>query len=987
MQFELWQLFLISILYLGLLFLIATATDRQWIPASIVRHPLVYTLSLGVYATSWSFYGSVGFAQKEGFSFLAIYLGATIAFIASPILLRPILKLTESYRLSSLADLFAFRYHSQAAGILVTLFMLAGTLPYMSLQIHAITSTLKIMTQSTQNSDMALGFCITIGLFSILFGARHISPREKHHGLVVAIAFESLVKLVTLLMVGLFAVFGIFGGFSELNQYLELNPEANAALFKPVTEGPWATLLMLSFAAAFLLPRQFHMIFVENTDPKAMNTASWAFPLFLLLLNISIPPILWAGESLNLNIPADLYVLGITLKSDSSVLPVLTFLGGLSAASAMIIVTTLALASMCMNHLVLPASFPSKLSSGTNMYYWLLWGRRLVIVLIIAAGYGFYLVQQYNQGLAGLGLISFVAVAQCLPGIVGLLYWQRASKAGFIAGLLVGISIWGITLLLPLFERAGIIVLPFLTTPNLAISTTDSALWSLAFNSLAFVLFSFLMPQSDEEREVSNACFRKGFLVPEGKVRATSIDEFENQLTKVIGIDIARSEIKRALSDLGVNHETVDTAALPLLRAQINRNLSGLVGPVLSRMIVNEHLQIDRATKTALADTIQFVEDKDEKTRSKLEGVSSELDALRRFHFQVLQDLPLGVVSVSEDNHIVSWNNAMARLTGIEQTTIIGQSVDHIEPPWQNLLVSFVSSKDFQISKLKIIVNKEPYILNLFKAVVSHDQKQRNGIVILIEDHSERYSLEEKLAHSERLASIGQLATGVAHEIGNPVTGIACLAQDLQSEPDNTLVLQQGLEQILKQTERIDNIVRALVNFSHTDRIDHHSVGPLSLHHTIDQAIQLVSLNHSNLQLIYQNQCDESLYVAGYSQKLIQVFVNLLSNATDVSDLGDTIEIQALAYDNTITTTVRDYGKGIEESHLAKIFEPFFTTKPVGEGTGLGLSLSYNIIQEHGGSICASNRSDKGCQFEVSLPRFRPTDNSLNNLANNRSDS
>ena len=189
------------------------------------------------------------------------------------------------------------------------------------------------------------------------------------------------------------------------------------------------------------------------------------------------------------------------------------------------------------------------------------------------------------------------------------------------------------------------------------------------------------------------------------------------------------------------------------------------------------------------------------------------------------------------------------------------------------------------------------------------------------------------------------------------------------------MVLQQGLEQILTQTERIDNIVRALVNFSHTDRIDHHLVDPLSLHHTIDQAIQLVSLNHSNLQLTYDNQCDESLYVLGYSQKLIQVFVNLLSNATDVSSQGDKIEIQAVAHDNTVTTTIRDYGKGIGENHLAKIFEPFFTTKPVGEGTGLGLSLSYNIIQEHGGSISASNRIDKGCQFEVLLPRFKPTDN------------
>jgi len=975
MQFELWQLFLVSILYLGLLFLIATATDRHWIPISIAQHPLVYTLSLGVYATSWSFYGSVGFAQKEGFSFLTIYLGATIAFVASPILLRPILKLTESYRLASLADLFAFRYHSQAAGVLVTLFMLAGTLPYISLQIQAMTNTLQIMTQSAQNSNMALGFCITIGLFSILFGTRHISLREKNHGLVVAIAFESLVKLLALLTVGLFAIFGIFGGFSEMNHYLELHPEASAALFKPVREGPWATLMMLSFAAAFLLPRQFHMIFVENIDPKAMNTASWAFPLFLLLLNISIPPILWAGESLNLGIPADLYVLGITLESGSNVLPMLTFLGGLSAASAMIIVTTLALTSMCMNHIVLPASFPLRLSIGINMYQWLLWGRRLVIVLIIAAGYSFYLVQQSNQGLVGLGLISFVAVAQCLPGIVGLLYWQRASKAGFIAGLLIGGFIWSITLLLPLFERAGIIAFPFLNTSDLAISTTDSALWSLAFNSLAFVLFSLIMPQSEEEREVSNACFRKGFLVPQGKVRATSIDEFELQLTKIIGTDIARSEIKRALSDLGVDHKTVDIASLPLLREQINRNLSGLVGPVLSRMIVNQHLQIDRATKSALADTIQFVESKDEKTRSKLEGVSSELDTLRKFHFQVLQDLPLGVVSVSEDNRILSWNNAMASLTGIEQKSIIGMPIDNIQQPWQKILVSFIANENFQIRELKAIINAESYVLNLFKAVVSHDQKQRSGIVILIEDHSQRYLLEEKLVHSERLASIGQLATGVAHEIGNPVTGIACLAQDLQSEPNNTLVLKQGLGQILKQTNRIDNIVRALVNFSHIDTLNDHSADPLNLRDTIDQAIQLISLNHLSQSLTYDNQCDESIYILGYSQKLIQVFVNLLGNATDASSQGGRIEIQAFTHDKIVNTIVRDYGKGINKNHLTKIFEPFFTTKPIGEGTGLGLSLTYNIIQQHGGSISVCNNKDKGCQFEVSLPRFKPTHN------------
>jgi len=970
MQFELWQLFVVGVLYLGLLFVIATATDRGWIPESIVSHPLVYTLSIGVYATSWSFYGSVGFAQKEGYNFLTIYLGTTLAFVASPILLRPILKITETYRLASLADLFAFRYHSQLAGVLVTLLVLTGTLPYISLQIQAVTNTLQIMTNETEQQLIALMFCIIVGLFSILFGTRHISLREKHRGLVVAIAFESLVKLVTLLSVGLFAIFGIFGGFGELNQYLQQHPEANEALFAPVTDGPWATLMLLSFAAAFLLPRQFHMIFVESIKHKNIETASWAFPLFLLLLNLSIPPILWAGQSLQLTIPADFFVLGITLDSGSSVLPILTFMGGLSAASAMIIVTTLALASMCMNNFVLPASFPPKLSTGTSMYEWLLWGRRIVIMSIVGIGYFFYLVQQHNPGLAGLGLISFVAVAQCLPGVVGLLYWSRANKNGFIAGLVVGATIWAVTLFVPLFERAGIIETPYFTIPELAMSTTDAALWSLVLNSLTFVIVSLLSRQSAEEREVAEACSRESFLIPQGAVKAASIAEFEQQLSTIVGQDIAHNEVNRALADLGLVPGEVMQSDLTRLRAQIDRNLSGLVGPVLSRMIVNEHLQIDGATQSALADTIQFVGNTQEKSRDKLRGVSSELDALRRFHFQVLQDLPLGAVSIDNANNIVSWNKQLSKLTGIEQHEATGKSIDQLQLPWRELLAGFIASDEFLVGNFKFPIHGQIKVLNLFKAEVRQEREGNSGIAILIEDHSESYSLEEKLAHSERLASIGQLATGVAHEIGNPVTGIACLAQDLRSDLRATPEVSEGLNQILTQTDRISRIVGSLSNYGHAGAPDEYPAENLDLEQIVGEAINLVSLSQSGKQMNYQHQCEGGVFVSGYAQKLVQVFVNLLTNATDASEPGQTITIETGIDANQVTITVSDRGKGIAEEHLSKIFEPFFTTKMVGEGTGLGLSLAYNIIQEHGGSISVSSKYGQGCRFDIVLPGF-----------------
>src|SRR5690606_6998679 len=230
----------------------------------------------------------------------------------------------------------------------------------------------------------------------------------------------------------LFAVFGVFGGLGGLDTWLAENPEALENLYRPMHEGPWGTLLLLAFAASFLLPRQFHMAFSENLDPRSLSHAAWAFPLFLLLLNLAIPPILWAGAVRAPELSPDYYVLGITLNSGSSWLPVFTFIGGVSAASAMLIVASLALSAMCMNHLVLPASFPPRIGPNMNIYRWLLWGRRALIALIILAGYGFYLLLEHNQGLVQLGLISFVAVAQLLPGIVSLLYWRRATRAGFV---------------------------------------------------------------------------------------------------------------------------------------------------------------------------------------------------------------------------------------------------------------------------------------------------------------------------------------------------------------------------------------------------------------------------------------------------------------------------------------------------------------------------------------------------------------------------
>ncbi len=974
MIFNLPLLAMAAFAYMLLLFFIAYATDQGWVSKRLVTHPLTFSLSLGVYATTWSYYGSVGFAEEQGYNFLTIYLGVTFAFLLSPVLLMPILRLTHDYQLTSLADLFAFRYRSQLAGVLVTLFMLVGVLPYMALQIQAVTESIHIVTREASPDLLSLSFCMFLTIFAILFGARHITPREKHQGLVVAIAFESAVKILVLLAVGIVALWGVWGGITELSNWLHDHPQAVEALYKPVKEGPWNTLLLLAFAAAFLLPRQFHMIFTENNNPQALAIAAWAFPLILLLLNLPIPLLLWAGQILQLEIPTDYYVLGVALaEGGHSPLPVLAFIGGISAASAMMIVTTLALASMCLNHLLLPASYPDPV---VDLYRWLLWGRRVIIALIVMAGYGFYQLLEYEQGLVQLGLISFVAVVQFLPGIFGVLWWRRANRVGFVAGLLAGMMVWVVTLLLPLLESAGIInfQLEWLPTAMRQDKWTYSTFWSLVFNGVLFVTVSLVTRSSPEEMEAAQACTSDTLTPPAGVMTAVSVQQFKDQLTRVIGNEIADKEVNRALADLAMDPFESRPAELRQLREQLERNLSGLMGPQLSHMIVNQRLQLTGGAQTALANTMRYVEERLEESRVRLRGLAAELDVLHRYHRQILLELPLGVCALSPNHQVSIWNLAMEQFSSLKATNVVGQRVKELPKPWGHLLSRFAQAENNHVYRMRIKLDDRMRWLNLHKATVLEprgvmvaDTEPGLGVVMLFEDLTDLETLEAELVHSERLASIGRLAAGVAHEIGNPVTGIACLAQNLRDEREPEEI-NLSVQQILAQTKRINNIVQSLITFSHGG-IDELEQKSFDLCDVIEQAVGFVSLSHRGKLMNCHTQCPGSVVITGDAQRLIQVLVNLLTNACDASEAGAVVSVNVEPADDSVKFTIIDQGKGIAAQDLEHIFEPFFTTKRPGEGTGLGLSLVYKIIQDHGGNIEVKSQFGHGTRVSVWLPR------------------
>ncbi|OED44573.1 hypothetical protein AB833_01345 [Chromatiales bacterium (ex Bugula neritina AB1)] len=973
MEIESWVLFLVALTYLGLLFLIAYSADNGLLPAQLIEHPAVYALSLGVYATSWTFYGSVGLANSSGLAFLTIYLGLTAAFLLGPFLLKPILRLCREYQLSSVADLLAFRYGGRATGFVVTVFLLIGILPYISLQIHAVTRSIQVLANETASNLLALAFCLIIVGFAVLFGARHLTPREKHSGLVVAIAFESAVKLVALLTAGFFAVTQVFGGFSGLQSWVDSNPQELQALYEPASTSLWSTLLLLAFGAAFLLPRQYHMTFVENQKPSSLNTAYWLFPLYLLLLNLPIFPILWAGKQLSLQVSPDFYVLGVAMVLDKGWLALLIYIGGLSAASAMMIVTTLALSYMCLNQLLLPVSIATN-NPDTNLYRRLLWSKRLIIAAIIAAGYAFYLVIELNEGLASLGLISFVAAIQLLPGVIGLLFWTRATQAGFLTGLLGGATVWFVLLVAPLlFDAASISSVEKLTR-SLGFKGID--VWSIAtfcsltVNCFFYTLVSLLTEPSAEEQDAAQACVSDALRPLSGLVIARSPVEYVNQLAQLLGREAAEKEVQGALDELNMTDTQGNAAELRLLHERLERNLSGLLGPTVARLTLRGNLQLNQAGDHALTESLRAMETRLQTSRVQMRGMTKELDDLRLYLRGVLHELPLGVCSVGPKGEVLIWNQAMQTISGISDTVATRGKLLELADPWNQLLEDFSASSERHQFKLHTSVDGSNKTFNFHKSSVQSPAGTAGstaGQVILVEDRTNIDLLESELAHSERLASIGRLAAGVAHEIGNPLTGIASIAQNLEYNSEQVSPGENSSD-ILQQVDRINAIVKSLLTFARNEP----SVGDdrevIDLAECVEQAIQLVSLAEQAKNLKFDVMVESPLPVHANARQMVQVFVNLLSNASDVSKSGEPIVISGSPVDNRAVLTIRDYGPGVAPDDQNRIFEPFYTTKSVGQGTGLGLSLVYSLLKDHAGNIRVDPSIKNGCCFELTLP-------------------
>ncbi len=593
--------------YVALLFAVAFVVDRRTRerPIRWLQSPIVYTLSISVYCTSWTFYGAVGSAARNGLEFVTIYLGPTLVFVAWWWLLRKLVRIGRAHKITSIADLISSRYgKSPSLAVLVTTIAVIAVAPYIALQLQSLTSSYQVFSGETDGVTTAFWMAAGLALFTILFGTRNVDANERHHGVVAAIALEAIVKLIALIVVGVFATYIVADGFTDVFADVPSEVITGAAdVFGP----RWATLTFLSATAIICLPRQFQVTVVENIDENHLSTASWLFPLYLFGMTLFIMPIAIVGLKV---MPAganpDLFVLTVPLAQGREDLALLAFLGGFSSATSMVIVAAIAVSTMVSNHMIMPVAL--RLLSATHaksgdVRSLLLISRRISIGLILGLGFLYFWISGGSDALAAIGLIAFVGVAQFLPSLLGGIFWRGATRAGAMCGLLAGFGLWAYTLFLPSFGgefllseaviRDGAWGLAILR-PQSLFGLTDmdplvhAVVWSVGINALCFVVVSSLSQATALERLQGTLfvdVFRSTGGGPSGvAVGAAAPEDMFVLAQRILGTAPAARLFDEMARDQGVK------AGLPYATdaviARLERELAGTIGAASAHALV-----------------------------------------------------------------------------------------------------------------------------------------------------------------------------------------------------------------------------------------------------------------------------------------------------------------------------------------------------------------------------------------------------------------
>lgn len=1014
-----WGIVLTAIAYLLFLFVVASYGDRRRTGKAARRsRPTIYSLSLAVYCTSWTFFGSVGLAATSGLDFLAIYVGPIlIVTVASPIFSH-VISVAKSERITSIADFIASRYgKSTAAGALAAFIAVVGTVPYIALQLKAISTSVDTMVGQYQPLglveglplDTAFFVSLLLALFAVLFGTRHADATEHQDGLMLAVAAETIVKLVAFVAVGLFVTFYLFDGIDDIANQASASLYVDNTFKGGINPAKFAIFTLLSFCAFMLLPRQFHVGVVENHSQEELRTARWMFPLYLVLINLFVVPVALGGMlQFGSSIDPDKFVLALPLGNNAPSLSLLVFIGGFSAATAMVIVACVALAIMLSNNIILPLVLkrqPRFSAGDRNMAPLLLKIRRSSIFCIMVMAYAYFKIAGDSAALASIGLLSFAAVAQFAPSFFGGLFWRRANARGALWGMAAGFAMWFYTLLLPTLIGPGAEFLqtgPFGTVwlrPQAlfgieADPLNHGVLFSLGVNLLVWALASLSRESRAVERMQANAFWYFG-RHPGSAVSYTghsaTVGEVQAKVANYLGKERSDRAFDLHAQNTHRNFDPRELADDGLLHFA-EQLLASAIGAASSRLVLS--LMTQKHGRPSTETTLQLLDDASEALQQNRELLQTAIDQVEQ-----------GISVFDSEFKLSSWNRQFREM--LHLPTELGQAgtslakiaeaisircdwprrgtrdfakrLLELDQPWQMTHLS--SGRIIEIHTKPMPVGGH---------VISwHDVTERENASRVLQTANETLEkrVEERTAELMQLnddlarareaaetANIGKtkFLAAVGHDILQPLNAARLYASSLMEKLSDQPIrsLAANVDDSLESVEEIMGTVLAI------SRLDSGVLTPNNTNFTVETLFQRLEVEFNpmastkGLELKF---IPNDFAVRSDFNLLRRLLQNLISNAIKYTDYGS-VTVDARLKRNKLIFDVIDTGHGIAEEDHEAAFEEFNRLErgiSTTTGLGLGLSIVKRLAATLDHELEFKSKLGHGTHFSVHVPLAR----------------
>ncbi|HEY9143723.1 MAG TPA: PAS domain-containing hybrid sensor histidine kinase/response regulator [Arenimonas sp.] len=1000
-----WILLLVSVGYVGLLFGVAWLGDRKPLyPRRNWLRPIIYSLALAVYCSSWTFYGAVGTAATTGLGFLPIYLGPILLFLFGWRILERMVLVAREQSTVSIADFLAARYgRAQNIAATVTLIAVIAAIPYIALQFKAVAMSMEVLSGASSGdgevlADPAFYSALLLALFAILFGTREIDATEHHHGMILAVALESLVKLVAFVAVGVFAL-GHLPGSDDLLSRLQ---SATRDFVAPGIPQGFVAQTLLAFAAIVCLPRQFHVAVVECGEVADVRRARWLFSGYLGVICVFVLPITSAGQALfaGAGVAPDTYVLALPMVFDNTALALAAYVGGFSAATGMVIVASVALATMVSNDLVMPLLWRGSLTDPSQRQHLgrrVLWVRRIAIVAIALLAYAYYRGAGSSGSLAAFGLLAFAAVGQFAPALIGGLYWRGASRRGVMAGLVAGFTLWGYTLLLPTLTRAGWFDTAWLQLGPLGIAwlqpeslfglrgwdpITHGTFWSLLVNVLALLVVSARYRPSLEERIRATP-----FLDPYAARPLASPGSWSGTLsagdllalaTRIVGERAARRAFAEHAAAQGREISASAPADRPLIQFT-ERLLAGAIGAASARLTLTTAL---RGSGMELGEVM-----------SLLDEASHELRFNREILSATLENLSQAVSVVDRDLRLVAWNGRYQELFGYPDGMLyVGRPV--VDLIRYNAERGEMGPGDVEEQVQKRIGHLREGTPYAFERVRANGQVVEmrgqplpgGGYVTTYSDITDykrveqalresNETLEQRVEQRTREAEAANLSktrflAAISHDVLQPINAARLFTSALR-DTDEAIEQRRLAECVDVSLRDAEELLDGLLDIS---RLDAGSLKPEVSVFRLDELIASVAGQYAPLAasrgLGFRVHAGP-LSVRSDRRLLRRALQNFVANALRYTKDGRVI-IGARRRRGAVEIEVWDSGPGIPPHHLAQIFEEFRRfdqPSPWGErGLGLGLSICQRVSRMLDHPISVRSWPGRGSVFGIRVP-------------------